>query len=68
MVTKDVPDNSVVVGNPGRIIGSYEDFVRKTESQMETAPVWNTHFLQKTPEEKQDMRTRLLETPIGFDI
>lgn len=68
VVTKDIPDNSVVVGNPGRIIGSYEDFVRKTESQMETAPVWKTHFLQKTPEEKQDMRTRLQENGIGFDI
>ena len=29
IVSKDVPDNSVVVGNPMRIVGTFEDFKKK---------------------------------------
>lgn len=29
VVCKDIPDNSVVGGNPGRVIGSFDDFAEK---------------------------------------
>ena len=29
LVNKDIPDNSVAVGNPARVIGTYDDFVQK---------------------------------------
>ena len=29
VVTKDIPDNSVVAGVPARVIGSFDDFVKK---------------------------------------
>ena len=32
LVNRDVPDNSVVVGVPARIIGSFDDFVNKRKS------------------------------------
>ena len=28
-VTKDIPDNSVVVGVPARVIGTFDDYVKK---------------------------------------
>ena len=28
-VTKDIPDNSVVVGAPARVIGTFDDYVEK---------------------------------------
>lgn len=28
-VTKDIPDNSVVVGAPARVIGTFDDYVKK---------------------------------------
>lgn len=29
LVNKDIPDNSVAVGSPARVIGTFEDFVTK---------------------------------------
>ena len=31
IVTKDVPDNSIVAGTPAKVIGSFEDLVKKRE-------------------------------------
>lgn len=29
VVTKDIPDNSVVTGNPAKVIGTYDDYILK---------------------------------------
>lgn len=67
-MSKDVPDNSVVVGNPARIIGTYDAYVEKIKKQMETLPVWNTPYSNKTQEEKEQMKSALLESGYGFDM
>ena len=68
VVAKDIPDNVVVVGNPARIICSYDSYVEKSNAQMASLPVWNTHYSNKTNEEKQQMRTALIESGYGFDV
>jgi len=68
IVTKDIPDNSVAVGNPARVIGTYDDYVEKSKKQLETLPTWDTHYSKKTNEEKQHMKDTLLESGYGFDI
>ena len=35
VVTKDVPDNSVVVGAPARVIGTFDDYVKKYISEKQ---------------------------------
>ena len=35
VVSKDIPDNSVVGGNPVRIIGSFDDFAKKRKIYSE---------------------------------
>lgn len=67
VVTKDIPDNCVVVGNPARIISTYDAYVEKTKKQLETLPVWNTHYSKKTMTEKEEMRNTLAESGYGFD-
>ena len=68
IVTKDIPDNSVAVGNPAKVIGTYDDYVEKTKAQLETMPIWNTHYSKKTEDEKQQMKKALSESGYGFDI
>ena len=67
VVASDIPDNSVVVGNPGRILCTYDAYMEKNRRLMETNPVYSTHFSQKTDAEKQQMKAEL-EGRIGFDV
>ena len=67
VVTKDIPDNSVAAGNPARVIGSYDDFLKKHAAQMQERPVYHTMWTAKTREEKEQMR-RELEDGAGYDL
>lgn len=67
VVTRDIPDNSVAVGNPARVIETYDDFLKKHSAQMNTRPVYHTLWSEKTWEEKQEMR-RELENGVGYDL
>lgn len=68
VVTKDIPDNSVAVGNPARVIGTYDDFVSKNKKLFHDKPIWNTHYSKKSVKEKQEMKEKLLESGYGFDL
>lgn len=68
VVTKDIPDNSVAVGSPARVVGTYDDFVKKNQELFEKSPVQNTHYSKKTENEKQEMKKALLDSGYGFDI
>lgn len=67
VVTRDIPDNSVAAGNPARVIGTYDDFLKKHSTQMESRPVYHTLWSEKTWEEKEMMR-RELEDGVGYDL
>lgn len=67
VVTKDIPDNSVVVGNPGHIIGKTDSFIKKNQKGMEMQPVFTTYWANKTTEEKCRMKEALKNT-MGFDV
>jgi len=68
VVTKNIPSNSVVVGNPGRIIGTYDEFMKKNRDLLRGGvPVYDTYWKNKSNDEKESMRKEL-ERGIGFDI
>ena len=58
LVSKDIPDNSVVVGNPQRIIGTFEDFKAKRLSMFKECNLIKKGVEQLT---KQDIQTILDE-------
>lgn len=66
VVTKSIPDNSVVSGNPARVVCSYDEFIERHRAQMETVPVYDTYWPQKTEEEKRQMKQALTDT-FGYD-
>ena len=50
VVSKDIPDNSVAVGSPCRVVGTYEDYFERLRRNMETRPVFqkkSKHATQK---------------------
>ncbi len=68
VIAKDIPDDSVVVGNPAQIIGSTSAYIEKNKAMMNETNVWKVHYAQKSEEEKAQMYKALSETRIGFDI
>lgn len=43
-VTHDIPDNSVAVGSPARVIQSLDDYLQKETLRMQTAPVYTEEY------------------------
>ena len=66
VVSRDIPDNSIAVGNPIHIVGTYDDFVEKHRMQMQERPVYHTLWSDKTWDEKEQMRRELADG-IGYD-
>ena len=67
VVTRDIPDNAVAAGNPAKVIGTYDDVLKKHETQMKQRPVYHTLWTDKSWAEKERMR-RELEDGVGYDL
>lgn len=68
VIAKDIPQDSVVVGNPAKIIGSTAAYIEKNRAMMDDSNVWNVHYSEKSEEEKAQMFKELSKTRIGFDV
>lgn len=60
VVTKDVPSNVVVAGNPARVICTVEEYKEKVKSDMEKSPVYDdTYTIRKNiPNHKKDQMVK----------
>ena len=67
VIRRDVPADSVVIGNPAQIICKTDEYIQKNRMRMNTVPVYQTYWKDKTEEEKQQMIVEL-ENTIGFDV
>ena len=67
-VTHDIPDNSVAVGSPARIISTLDEYLAKERSRMETAPCYGEEYtLRKDVSmEKRMQQKQELEGKIGY--
>ncbi len=68
VIAKDIPEDSVVVGNPAKVIGSATAYIEKNKAMMNDSNVWNSHYSEKSESEKDQMFKVLSETRIGFDV
>lgn len=63
IVSKDIPDNSVAVGNPAKVICSYDEYIEKQKAKL-----CLTDTFPYAPDKKEQERIKkfLKENKIGF--
>lgn len=67
-VTHDIPDNSVAVGCPARVLCSLDAYLEKERARMETAPCYGEDYtLRKNVSmEKRMQQKQELDATIGY--
>lgn len=68
VVSKDIPDNVVVVGPNAKIIGTYDDYMDKNRNRMKECPVSNVLFCDKTDAEWDTLYKEVKVKKGGFDL
>ena len=66
VVTRDIPDDSVAVGTPAKVIGSYTDTLNKNKDLLNKAPTYSKE--NKSAEDIKEIITALGSGGIGFDL
>ena len=56
VVTKDVPENSIVAGVPAKVIGTFDEYVEKRKNIKEVSinEAWNNFYKEKGVNNEQD--------------
>ena len=67
LVSKDIPDGCVCVGNPAQVIAKTEDYINKHLEYQKSKPCFDSSYMitNITEEKKAEMKKRLKEE--GFD-
>ena len=68
VVAKDIPENSVVIGNPCHVLCSYDEYLTKNKEQLMKGPVFHKAFSEKTKAEKQEEFDLLSTFSGGYDL
>jgi maltose O-acetyltransferase len=70
IVTKDIPDNSIAIGNPASVIGLTSDYILLHKKNMETRPVYNFGWTIESGITDQNKKIMFdsLENGIGYNI
>lgn len=67
VVREDIPDNSVVMGNPARVVCTVDEYKEKNRERMKKVPVYNKPVSAMSMEEKLAM-CETIGTQVGYEI
>lgn len=68
VVRDNIPDNSVVLGNPARIICTTDEYLKKNRERMKNVPVYNKTVSKMSMEEKIEMRNAIGQFGGGYEL
>jgi len=68
VVVRDIPSESVAVGNPCKVVGTYGDFVEKNKKLFESSKVYKKPYDKMSEEEKRKQSEELKDGGFAFDI
>lgn len=72
VVSKDIPDNSVAIGNPAKVICTYDEFVSRKKREFENSPCFDESYTLRNPDfsddMKKEMREKLEKSKIGYVV
>lgn len=69
IITRDIPDSTVAIGNPCRVIGEYKNFIEKNKKLLEEKPKFEEEWTVNGKidnDKKEIMKERLRREKIGF--
>lgn len=70
VVTKDIPDNTIAVGIPTKVIGTTSAYIGRCNTEIEDHPIfdlsWTIYGKDKISKEKKVNMRNLLEKTYGF--
>ena len=65
-VTHDIPENSVAVGSPARVISSLDEYIEKEKKRMKLAPCYGEEYtlrenisMEKKQKQKEDLQGKM---------
>ncbi len=67
VVAKDIPNDSIVVGNPCRIIKKTSEYLDYQKELMKKSVCFDYDYSKMTNTEKNDQKKQLKRNRIGFD-
>lgn len=70
VIASDVPDNSVMAGNPAKKICAYDEYMRRNQERLNSdeAYVSNKLFCERTDSEWDELKSQLATKKYGFDL
>lgn len=68
IISKDIPDNVVVVGNPNRVICTYDEYMEKNKQKIENFNVSDKYFYEKSEEEWDELYNKVKKYNGGYDL
>ena len=72
VVSRDIPDNYVAIGNPAKVICTYDEFVSRKKKELENNPCFDESYTFRNPniskDMKKEMKEKLEKSKIGYVV
>lgn len=71
LVTKNIPDNSVAVGNPAIVIDTYDNYMKKNHKMIVNSRIFDASYTEKgkvTEAKKNEIRQYLKQEGRGYIV